>query len=264
MILWWCVALEKPWSWEWAPYPGVWVATLLPILGYWWMVRRYPEPVDRRRFLFFVLGMFAFWVASDWPLGVLGAGYLALAHMIQFLLYTLVCAPLLLLGTPEWMARRMPGPMLRMVTWLGRAPLVCAVIYNVVLLVTHSPGTVEVLRRSQLGSFAMDIAWVLAGLVLWLPVISPLPEGRVRAVWGRMLYLFGATGLVAVIPASLLTFSTTPVYAIYELAPRVFGLSASEDQQIAGIIMKLATIPIVWGTIGVLWLRWTREEVPRT
>ena len=262
-MLWWCVALEKPWSWEWAPYPGVWIATLIPIGAYSWAVRRGPQPVDQRRFVYFLFGMIAFWVASDWPLGVLGAGYMASAHMTQFLLYTLVCAPLLLLGTPEWMARGLPARMRRSVVWLGRSPLVAAIIYNVILLATHAPGTVEVLRRSQLGSFAMDIAWVVAGFVLWLPVISPLPEGRLGPMWGRMLYLFGATALVAVIPASMLTFSTTPVYAIYELAPRVFGLTAREDQQIAGILMKLATIPIVWGTIGVLWYRWNREEAVR-
>ena len=261
-MLWWCVALETPWSWTWAPYPGVWLATFFPLGGYWFAVRRRP-PVDRRRFTYVALGMLAFWVASDWPLGVLGAGYLASAHMAQFLLYTLACAPLLLLGTPEWMARSLPGRLKRSVVWLGRSPLVCAIAYNVILLVTHSPGTVEVLRRSQLGSFAMDLFWVFAGLILWLPVLSPLPEGRVKAIWGRMLYLFGATALVAVIPASLLTFSTTPVYAIYELAPRIGGLTAREDQQIAGILMKLATIPIVWGTIGVLWFRWSREETVR-
>ncbi len=260
---WWCVALETPWSWTWSPYPGVWVASLLPIGVYWWAVRRGPRPIDRRKFGFFIAGMLVFWLASDWPLGVLGAGYMASAHMAQFILYTLVSAPLLLLGIPEWMVRRFPTWVGATIRFFGRKPLVTAVIYNAILLATHAPGTVEVLRRSQIGSFVMDIAWVVAGLLLWLPVISPVAEWRLGPVWGRMLYLFGATALVAVIPASMLTFSSTPVYAIYELAPRVFDLSAREDQQIAGILMKLATIPVVWGTIGVLWLRWTREEAGR-
>jgi putative membrane protein len=209
--------------------------------------------------------MFVFWLASDWPLGVLGAGYLASAHMLQFLLYTLVAAPLLLLGTPEWMARialgrvRLTGA----VRWLGRSPVACAIAYNVMLAATHAPGTVEVLRRSQVGSFVMDLAWVVAGFILWLPVISPLPEGRVVSVWPKMLYLFLATAVVAVIPASLLTFSTTPVYAIYELAPRIGSLTAREDQQLAGILMKLATIPVVWGAIAVLWFRYAQQEEAR-
>jgi putative membrane protein len=75
-----------------------------------------------------------------------------------------------------------------------------------------------------------------------------------------MAYLFVTTSIVAVIPASYLTFTSIPIYGIYELAPRVTGLTAVEDQQLAGIIMKIATIPIVWSTIAVLWFRWSARE----
>jgi putative membrane protein len=262
MIIWWCVALEEPWTWAWSPYPGVWLASIIPVVAYLVAVRRNP-PVDRRKMWLFVLGMVAFWLASDWPVGVLGAGYLASAHMLQFLLYTLVSAPLLLLGIPDWLARRALGRLRPAFVWLGRTPVVCAIVYNLMLVTTHAPGTVEVLRRSQLGSFAMDLIWILAGVILWLPVISPLPEGRVASAWPKMLYLFLATAVVAVIPASLLTFSTTPVYALYELAPRIGSLTAREDQQIAGILMKLATIPVVWGTIAVLWFKYAQQEEAR-
>jgi hypothetical protein len=37
-------------------------------------------------------------------------------------------------------------------------------------------------------------------------------------------------------------------------------MTALEDQQLAGIIMKIATIPIVWSTIAVLWFRWSARE----
>jgi cytochrome c oxidase assembly factor CtaG len=77
-------------------------------------------------------------------------------------------------------------------------------------------------------------------------------------------YLFVATGIVAVIPASFLTFTTTPVYAIYELAPRIGSLTAIEDQQLAGIIMKIATIPVTWATMAVLWFRWSKQEASLT
>jgi putative membrane protein len=206
--------------------------------------------------------MVVFWLASDWPLGTLGAGYLASAHMTQFLLYTLVAAPLILLGTPEWMARGIARK-LRIeqgIVWLGRSLVVAGLTYNTILLTTHAPGTVEILRNSQLGSFLMDVVWIVAGLILWLPVISPLPEGRASSTWGKMAYLFVTTSVVAVIPASFLTFTRVPIYGIYELAPRIGSITAIEDQQLAGIIMKIATIPIVWSTIAVLWFRWSARE----
>lgn len=262
MISWWCVAIEAPWTWEWIPYPGIWIATAIPLFFYFRALRRHGGEVDRKKALQFVAGMLTFWVASDWPLGTLGAGYLASAHMVQFLIYTLVAAPLLMIGTPEWMARQVAGKLriYRATVWLGSTAVTAAVTYNALLLATHAPGTVDVLRRSQFGSFAMDLLWVFAGVLLWLPIISPIPEGRLKSVWVRMMYLFLTTAVVAVIPASFLTFATTPIYRIYELAPRIGSITAREDQQLAGIIMKLATIPAVWGTITVLWFRWTVKE----
>ena len=262
MISWWCTALARPWSWQWIPYPGIWAASILPLVLYWRSVRRHASAVDRRKALQFVAGVVVFWVASDWPLGTLGAGYLASAHMTQFLLYTLVSAPLILLGTPEWMARRLTRRLRieRLTSWFGRSLLPTALIYNAVLLATHAPGTVEVLRNSQWGSFAMDVVWLVAGFPLWLPVISPLPDARASSPWSKMGYLFVTTSVVAVIPASFLTFTSTPIYGIYELAPRIGSITALEDQQLAGIIMKIATIPVIWSTIAVLWFRWTASE----
>ena len=262
MISWWCTALARPWTWDWIPYPGIWLASILPMVLYARALRRHPGPIDARKAGQFVAGMVVFWLASDWPLGTLGAGYLASAHMTQFLLYTLVSAPLLLLGTPEWLARSLLDRLrlTSVVTRLGGALVASGLIYNAILLTTHAPGTVEVLRNSQLGSFAMDVVWMVAGLVLWLPVISPFTEGRASSPFAKMAYLFVTTSVVAVIPASFLTFTSTPIYSIYELAPRIGSLTAVEDQQLAGIIMKIATIPIIWSTIAVLWFRWTARE----
>lgn len=262
MITWWCTALAQPWTWQWIAYPGIWVAALLPLVGYGLAVRRHEGPVDRRKMWQFLAGILVFWLASDWPLGTLGAGYLASAHMTQFLLYTLVSAPLLLLGTPEWMARRVCDRLriTSLVTWLGRSLVATGLIYNVILLSTHAPGTVELLRNNQFGSFVMDIIWMVAGFLLWLPIISPMPGGRASTTFAKMAYLFVTTSVVAVIPASFLTFTSIPIYGIYELAPRIGSLTAVEDQQLAGIIMKIATIPIIWTTIAVLWFRWSARE----
>lgn len=262
MISWWCTALARPWTWEWIPYPGIWVAVAIPLVLYWRAVRRHAGPIDAMKGAQFTVGMLVLWGATDWPLGTLGAGYLASAHMTQFLLYTLVASPLLLLGTPEWLARAIASRLHieRVVVWLGGSLVAAALLYNTVLLTTHAPGTVELLRNSQLGSFAMDVLWLAAGLTLWLPVLSPLPEGHSQSSWAKMAYLFVTTSVVAVIPASFLTFTSTPIYGIYELAPRIGSLTAVEDQQLAGIIMKIATIPIVWSTIAVLWFRWAAQE----
>jgi putative membrane protein len=262
MITWWCTALARPWTWNWIPYPGIWAAAILPMVLYGRSVYRHETDTDWKKLAQFMTGVMVFWIASDWPIGTLGAGYLASAHMTQFLLYTLVAAPLVLLGTPQWMARRLTRRLHveRITLWFGRSLVPTAVTYNTILLITHAPGTVEVLRNSQLGTFAMDVVWVIAGFLLWLPVLSPLPEGRATSSWAKMAYLFVTTSVVAVIPASFLTFTSAPIYGIYELAPRIGSITALEDQQLAGIVMKIGTIPVIWSTIAVLWFRWSAHE----
>lgn len=263
-LSWWCTALEEPWTWQWVAYPAIWVVAFGPLVAYHLAMRRRGAEADEtgRQRLWFTLGIVAFWVASDWPLGTLGAGYLASAHMLQYLLYVLVAAPLLLLGTPEWMARKIVSRLglYRALSWLSRRLLVAGIIFNIVLVGSHAPVTVDILRTNAFGSFAMDILWLVSGLLLWLPLAAPIPELRNTSYPAKMVYLFATTGLVAILPASFLTFSVFPLYRIYELAPRVHGITAVADQQAAGLIMKLGMLPIIWTVLAVQWFRWANTE----
>ena len=262
MITWWCVSQEEPWTWSWVPYPGVWIASLVPLFAYIAAHRRAGQAFEAKRVWAFVAGIAAFWAASGWPIGPLGAGYLASAHMLQFLLYTLVAAPLLLIGTPGWMGERVFSAMrlTKLSFRKGKSLVAAAAVYNLGLLLTHAPITVEALRGYQLGSFFMDIVWMLMGFLLWLPVLSPVTEMRTEAPLAKVAYLLATTMLVAIIPASYLTFSEVPIYSIYELAPRIGSITAGQDQQVAGLIMKIGTVPIIWGTAAVIWFRWASEE----
>ncbi|MYG86992.1 MAG: cytochrome c oxidase assembly protein, partial [Acidimicrobiales bacterium] len=173
----WCSAIEEPWSWSWRAYPGVWAASLAIAVPYLAARRRArtmrPQALDpaetaahRRQMWFFLAGVVVFWVASDWPLGVLGAGYLASAHMAQFMLYTLVAAPLLVLGIPEPMARRILAR-LRLYRFMTRLtkPVVAGLVFNGCLVATHSPWAVDTLRANQFGSFVMDAVWLVSGVL---------------------------------------------------------------------------------------------------
>jgi cytochrome c oxidase assembly factor CtaG len=60
---------------------------------------------------------------------------------------------------------------------------------------------------------------------------------------------------------AFLTFSELPVYAVYELAPPVSGLSAREDQLLAGLLMKIGGAPILWTWVSILFFSWYRESV---
>ena len=91
---------------------------------------------------------------------------------------------------------------------------------------------------------------VCSALVMWWPVLSPLPEMPPLPAPGQMLYLF-LQSLAPTIPASFLTFGTRPLYPVYATFPRISGFGVLTDQLIAGLIMKLVGGLILWGFIAV-------------
>ncbi len=269
---WWCSATGQPWTWAWKAYPGVWL--FVALLGFWyWKTVVRPavagrvgtagglEGTGRRALAWFLLGLFLVWIALDWPIGALGAGYLMTFHTVTYILLSLVAPPCLLLGIPGPVIQRcLRHPRLGPVLRVGASPVMGLTLFNVILLVTHVPAVVDGAMSTQLGALAIDFGWFLAGFALWWPALAPAPDvGRMSRPM-KMAYLFAST-LVPIIPSAFLTFADYPFYATYELAPRIFApLSAQQDQQVAGLIMKLIGDLPIWFAFGVLFFRWARAS----
>ena len=93
-----------------------------------------------------------------------------------------------------------------------------------------------------------------------MPIVSPLEDMPQLHPLAKMLYLF-LQSILPTVPASFLTFGSTPLYHFYEHVPRLGGLSALTDQQIAGVIMKVIGGLYLWLVIVVVFFRWyAREE----
>lgn len=257
---WWCAAQGVPWTWQWQAYPGVWLFVLLMVAGYRRLRARYPE-TDRPTFRgwMFGLSMAALWVALDWPVGALGSGYLASLHMVQYLLIALVAPPLLLIGLPRGMYEAVTGGALRPMFRLISHPIPAMIFFVAAMAWTHWPPVVDVLMVSQLGSFFLDLLWLISGIVFWWPVAAPLPERGWMQEPGKVAYLIIAT-LVNTGVFAYLTFSPLPLYATYELAPPVSGLSTRDDQLVAGLLMKMGGAVVLWTGITILFFRWYRKS----
>ena len=250
----------------WHPHPSVWL-----VLGGIWVayliaVRRHRtvagEPPDRRRrTTLFSIGMACLWLGADWPVHDLAESYLYSVHMAQHLLFTLVAAPLLIAGMPGWMWRDILRP-----RWLYLAfrfltrPIVALILFNGLLLFTHWPEIVEASVRSELTHFTLHVLLFGSAIVMWWPVMSPLVELPALTPPAQMMYLF-AQSLAPTIPASFLTFGHTLLYPVYGTFPRIWGISALNDQLIAGLLMKLVGGFILWGFVATIFFRWyAREE----
>jgi putative membrane protein len=257
-MTWWCSATGELWSWTWRAYPGVWLLVGVLLFWYWRALQR---AGGLRASPWFLAGLLCIWAALDWPIGALGAGYLVSVHTISYILLALVAPPCLILGIPEpvqagaWKSSRWRG-LLR----LANRPWFALTAFNIALFATHIPQVVDTLMASQVGAMVVDLAWLGGGLALWWPVMANEPGGTPMRRPLKMAYLFAST-LPPIVPSAFLTFAEYPLYATYELAPRVFPiLTAQQDQQVGGLLMKLVGDLPVWFAFGVIFFRWARES----
>lgn len=248
----------------WHAHPSVWVLMAGLLGGWWWALRRFGPrhtapgrpAATRLQTVCWVTGVLTLWVAADWPVHDLSERYLYSVHMTQHLLITLVAPPLLLLGTPAWLAREILAPpvLYRLVRRLAR-PIPAMIAFNALLVITHWPAFVDATLHSELLHFTAHALIFFSALLMWCPVVAPLPELRPLSPAAQMLYLF-LQSIVPTVPASFLVFAERPIYRFYEHVPRLWGLSAGEDQQIAGLLMKLGGGLLLWMLIAVLFFKW--------
>lgn len=261
---WWCSAQGVPWDWSWQAYPGVWIFILLIVAGYRKLLKLAPATPEEGsrgvRIASFTTGVVFLWISLDWPIGALGAGYLASAHMVQFLLMAFIAPPFLLYGVPPAAYEPLRGrPILMGLLRAVTHPLIALVIFNALIIITHVPAVTDALMSSQLGSLLIDLTWIIAALIFWWPMVVPVPERR----WLHPLIKVGyiAAQLILGKPIFVyLTFSDYPVYATYELAPRVHGMDATADQQIAGLLMEVAGALILFVAAAIYFLSWGARE----
>ena len=250
--------------WEWEPRPDVWLLVLCVAAAYWWATTRLrarlvgqPAAPSARERLRFALGLVLLWVAVDWPMDRLGDDFLFSAHMVQFLVLTMIAVPLLMTGVPVWLQAELVAPLSALVSRI-RAP-VALIGFQAVLVATHLPTVVEAYASSELVHFGLHALWIVAAAVFWLPVLGRPPVYEPLSYPARIAYLIAAT-IVPTIPASFLTWASTPFYDSYAAAPRVFGISPVDDLQLAGLIMKLGGGAILWAFIVWFFAQWASTE----
>lgn len=251
--------------WEWHPHPDVWL--LVGMLGGGYMValrhgRQGGEPpATRREVSFFATGLALVWLSSDWPVHDLAEGHMYSIHMVQHTVLTLIAPPLLLLGTPRWLLRHLLAPVMGVFRHLVR-PLPALVMFNGALAFTHWPVATNAAVASGWAHLGQHVLLVVTATLMWWPVVERLPELGGMHPGIKMVYLF-LQSLVPTVPASFLALADHPVYHSYEAFPKVWGISAGEDQQLAGAIMKVGGGLILWSIMVVVFFRWfAREGAP--
>ena len=215
----------------------------------------------RRRVAAFAGGLLVLFCALNGPLHNLSDSYLFSAHMAQHLVLTLLFPPLLLYGTPPWVAR----PILKSawVTALARAvtrPVPAAALFTAPIVLWHIPRFYEAALRHHNLHILQHLVFLATAVLMWWPILSPVPELPRLPYPAQMLYLF-LLGIPMSVTGALITLSDGVLYPFYAAAPRVWDLSPLADQQIGGLLMWVPGGLVLWLAMTVVWFRWgAREE----
>jgi putative membrane protein len=250
----------RPWAFQW--HPEVWLLVAFLTGAYIYMVRVIgPKAVGpgnpavtRGNVYSFVGAMAMLWIASDWPLHDISEDYLYSAHMLQHMMLSYFLPPLALMATPTWLMRVLVGDgrAYRALTFLAK-PIVAGVLFNVVIIVTHVPLMVNASVENGPLHYSLHFVVVMSSLLMWMPVVGPFPELHMTPL-GKCIYLF-LQSVVPTIPAAWLTFASGAVYSSYDQPVRVWGITVTDDQQIAGAIMKVGGSVFLWSIVIYLFFR---------
>jgi putative membrane protein len=257
--------LVLAWSW----HPGTIILllamSLLYALGLWRARLRSPEDtsIKARHSCAFFLAILLAALMLLTPIDAIGRTQLFSVHMMQAIVLTTVCAPLILFASPAALLRPLIElPLLRVVVRLLTMPLVATLIFNGAFLFWHVPKVFELAQRNPTLYQVQMLTIFLASLLNWWPLIGSLREEINRMTYPiQMLYAF-FDGQPVDIFAFVLVFSGVAIYRLYSIPPQL-NLTAFADQTVAGALLLIPGL-VDLGVMTPLFFRWLSQVEDRT
>ena len=210
-----------------------------------------------------ICAVLTFLIGSLWPVHDVSEDSMYFVHMAQHLAFINVMALFIVMSVPSWLARwiivrKHVLPVVRFATRFIPA----TILFNLLIVFFHWPAVVTLTIENGLIHFLAHLTMVISFVIIWMVIVSPAPEIRRPTPIVQMLFLF-LQSVIPTIPASFLTFGSKPLYKIYVGLPKMFSMSALEDQRTAGLVMKLGSGLLIWGVIAVIFFRWSAWESRR-
>jgi len=259
--------MNRPYEWHFhlTTWVTLVIAVALVVLGHRHSLRTSDHPIrwTRHDIGTFAGAVAASIVALTWPVADLATHWSLTALVIQRLILILAVAPLLLLGLPYDLLERITRPAL-VDAALNRCrrPATAIGLATVLIVGSTIPPVVQAQASSSPLRALLTVTTVVAGLVLWIPVLGRVP-GIPRL---RPMARFGYLAAQAVVPAFLsfvLILSPHPLYAVFAGSKAAVDLRPLNDQQIAGFVSKLTMLIVLLsvGGIGLARASSSEEEV---
>ena len=190
------------------------------------------------------------------PVDPLGERYLFSAHMLQHVLLGDVAPLLSLLALSRVILRPATRRLVRVERALGPLahPVTALVVSLSLLYVWHVPALYQAALRDPTVHALEHASFFAAGVAVWWPLVQPIPmRHRLTGLWtfaymGTAKLGVGALGV-------FFTWSSTVVYPFYAQAPRVWGLSPLDDQNVGGAVMMVEQSVVLVIAFAILFVR---------
>jgi putative membrane protein len=220
------------------PEPYAWgvtedeVVVLVPALLVAYLVAAQVERPSRARAAAYSAGVGLILLAFLTPLQSLSLHYLLSAHLLQNVVLAEWAPALCVLGLAPGVAARLAGvPTVARLTH----PAVALPLWVATYFAWHVPRVYDAALEHPTWLLHLEhLSYLAAGALLWWPVVHDAPH-RLSA-GAKSLYVFGAFVLASPL-GLLIALVPRTIYAFYERAPRLWGLSHLVDQQVAGVTM---------------------------
>lgn len=247
-------------------YPEVLAWTLLLNVAYllavnlWRRSFHWGPPVPVKQQVYLSIGLWTVYLSEGTPLHLLSETYLFSAHMVQHILLTLVMPPLILLGIPDWMLRPLiRWAPIRVIMKVLVHPVPALLAFNLIYSFWHMPVAYEAILIYHWFHGVQHIILVFTALMMWWPICSPLKELPRLTESVQMFYIF-LIGVSQIAVFGVITFAESVMYDFYAQAPRMWGISAKVDQELAGVIMKIGGMSVFVIAWFIIFFRWVSRE----
>jgi len=252
-------------GWTFAPIVLLALAIYLGVYIWRWRISRAEggaraAPVGK--LVLWCTGIFCLFLALVSPIDAWGE-QLASMHMVQHLLIADLAPICLTLALTKHILR----PATRRIQKLERAagpfghPVFGVVAYVAAMWIWHIPGMYQAALRHSFIHVLEHLSFAAAGLLYWWHLLSPIRSRLRLGGLGPVLYMASTKILVGFL-GILLAFSPDVLYHFYEAGPDStrWGLSALDDQRVAGLIMALEQSIVMGIALAYLFVRMLAES----
>lgn len=271
----------------WSPYLML-VVVFLTVVYFlttitWRKDFKVSEPLKKSEATYFVIGMVSLYVVKGSPIDLM-AHIMFTYHMVQMAFLLLFIPLCIIKGIPWWVWKVViEAPVVKPLFRIFTNPVVAAFVFAGMFSFYHLPAVLDFVKMDETIHGTYTFVLFMSAFFMYWPLVNTVP-GQVEM---KGLYKVGyiIANAVLITPAcGLIIFADNPMYATYsegeawlkamELCvpadtlaslslsgPELFtNMSAIDDQQLGGTLMKIIQEIIFAILLGSVFVTWYRKE----